>query len=86
MTNHCILIADDEPEILSKNEQIFVESGFTVICCANGLEAWDQLVLNADEIVALRILQNLPEIRRPQYRVCADVVAIVQLVFQRRRR
>lgn len=47
----CILLVDDETHILRAAEFTFQRSGYEVFCAENGLDAWEQMLEHAPDIV-----------------------------------
>lgn len=68
MTNHTILIVDDEPTITSALNYYFVQAGYETILAHTGHEALEKIVLNPD-LVVLDIM--LPDM--DGYQICQHV-------------
>ncbi len=51
-----ILIADDEPAIVTQLHNAFTTNGYATICASNGLTAWEELFRNAPESMAACVI------------------------------
>ena len=60
MSNDYVLLADDEPKLLSCLEDAFENTGFKTFCCNNGIEAWSKLTEFPEEVVACAIDLQMP--------------------------
>ena len=51
-----VLIADDEPEVLSVMAKKVAQEGFTVITAHDGEEAWEKIVADAPDVILLDLM------------------------------
>lgn len=75
MTQHKILIADDEPNILISLEYLMQREGFAVSLARDGQEALDAILRDPPDLVLLDVMMP----RKTGLEVCQEVRADLRL-------